>query len=77
MNLKDFKNNCLSQKDVITRTDLISGGMHGEGTQTSNTTQTSTITGWASVIYAIAAHDTPPTIDDHSGDWDDEGTCDE
>lgn len=80
MNLDDFKNNFLSEKDLITQTDLITGGMTGGGscgggTVTEETTQTAVIEGFADVFFRLATGEAPPTVDDTSGDWDDEGTC--
>lgn len=74
MDIKHFKNNVITQKNVITHLERVTGG-NDEccGTNTSRETQTE----HESVIIQIlgAASGVSTTTTDHSNDWDDEGCC--
>lgn len=71
MKLRDFKENFIVQKDIITRTDLI-GTVGGNGTSTSYTTQTEVGPGWARAMITLFGGEQAPDKTDSNGDWDDE-----
>ncbi len=74
MDIKHFKSNVITQKNVITHLERVNGG-NGEccGTNTSSETQTA----HESIIIQIlgAAQGISTSTTDSSGDWDDEGCC--
>lgn len=71
MNLDEFEKNVITQKDYITKKELIAGGLL-EGTQTSKSVKTRTL---ASTILEVIYGNDYGTKTDHYGDWSDEGTC--
>lgn len=77
MNLKDFQNECLTQKNVLTMEDKIFGGQDDCcGTNTSYTERTANLSGWAMTFAQLAGVDDDHLYStDEFGDWNDEGCC--
>lgn len=73
MTIKEFQENAITQKNVITHQESIQGGMHG-GTTTAGVNQTDNLSGVVATMAWLLGAETG-THDDPYGDWDDEGTC--
>lgn len=76
MTIDEFKKTMLTQKDVITHQEKITGSQQDEccGTSTSHTHDTDMFGGgWISLVGALMGVDTTTT--DNCGDWNDEGCC--
>jgi hypothetical protein len=74
MTIDEFKKTVLTQKDVITHQEKITGAQDECcGTNTSHTSNTDVFDGWTSIVMAIMGVNNTTT--DNYGDWSDEGCC--
>lgn len=75
MKLEHFKNSILEEKNLITKSNLINGGLDCCGTQSTHTVSTA-IVSWDYLCSFLLGDDGDACYkDDEAGDWDDEGCC--